>query len=230
MRVPVLIATCAATLTVACGQPAANPSPAATPAAKATAATAETASPVAKAGSPAASPAASPARVPSPAPSVSPAADPMAEANPYARFTLVDGQGASVALAQLTQVGPEVRVELQSRGLPPGVHGVHLHAVARCDVPDFASAGPHFNPDNRQHGTQNPQGPHAGDLPNLEVNPAGRGSMETATDRVSLTAGPNSLLDADGSALVIHAQADDERTDPSGNSGDRIACGIVALD
>jgi Cu-Zn family superoxide dismutase len=141
-----------------------------------------------------------------------------------------DGQGASVAVAELTQEGSMVRVEIQSRNLPPGPHAVHLHAVGRCDPPDFASAGGHVNPDNRQHGAQNPQGPHAGDLPNLEVNQQGRGNMDTSTDRVTLTAGPKTLLDADGSALVIHAGADDERTDPDGGAGERIACGVIALD
>jgi len=109
-------------------------------------------------------------------------------------------------------------------GLPHGIHGIHLHSVGRCDPPDFASAGPHWNPAGRKHGLNNPAGPHAGDLPNVEV--AANGVLGATV----VVSGANmaSLLDADGSALVIHAAADDNITDPSGNSGPRIACAVIS--
>jgi Cu-Zn family superoxide dismutase len=123
-----------------------------------------------------------------------------------------------------------VHVELRLQGLPPGVHAIHFHSVARCEgtsTPTFSSAGGHFNPLNKQHGLQNPAGPHAGDAPNFTVDNNGGATVNFVTDRVTLTAGALSLLDADGSSLVIHAQADDQVSQPSGNSGDRIACGVV---
>jgi Cu-Zn family superoxide dismutase len=102
-----------------------------------------------------------------------------------------------------------------------------VHAVGKCDPPDFATAGPHFNPLNKQHGALNPQGSHAGDLPNITVAPDGTGRMETTTEQLTLGSGPLSVWDADGSALVIHANPDDFKTDPTGNSGNRIACGVL---
>ena len=135
--------------------------------------------------------------------------------------------GQSVGVAQLTQAGNVVRIVVEARGLPPGPHGVHVHAVGKCDPPDFNSAGGHFNPLNKQHGALNPQGSHAGDLPNLTVAPDGNGRMETTTERLTLGSGPASVWDADGSALVVHASPDDFKTDPTGNSGGRIACGVL---
>ena len=122
-----------------------------------------------------------------------------------------------------------VRVRVTVRGFAPGTYGVHLHQVGRCEGPAFESAGPHFNPAGRHHGRLNPQGPHLGDLPNLVVsaNGAGRIDFELQVPAATET-GANPLLDADGTAVVIHATADDERTDPSGNSGARIACGVLA--
>ena len=121
-----------------------------------------------------------------------------------------DGQsagGASLSGNSLT---------IEASGLAPGAHGLHLHAVGRCDPPDFASAGPHWNPANRKHGSENPEGPHMGDLPNLMVAADGHATL-------TLTVPPD-LVDEDGAALIIHAAPDDYRTDPSGNSGARIAC------
>jgi Cu-Zn family superoxide dismutase len=135
--------------------------------------------------------------------------------------------GQSVGTAQLIQVGNVVRIVLDARGLPPGLHAVHVHAVGKCDPPDFTSAGPHFNPTGKQHGALNPQGSHAGDLPNLNVGGDGSGRLETASEQITLGTGPTSLWDADGSALVIHAAPDDFKTDPTGNSGARIACGVI---
>jgi Cu-Zn family superoxide dismutase len=125
-----------------------------------------------------------------------------------------------------------VHVDGQVRGLQPGSHGIHFHAVGRCDGAAslaFASAGAHYNPGNRRHGLSAPDGPHAGDAPNLTANSDGRGTVNFTTDRVTLTDGPATLNDADGSALVIHALGDDQVTDPSGNSGARIACGVVRM-
>jgi len=135
--------------------------------------------------------------------------------------------GQSVGTARFTQAGSVVRILVEAKGLPPGPHAVHVHAVGKCDPPDFASAGPHFNPLNKQHGALNPQGSHAGDLPNITVAPDGTGRMETTTEQLTLGSGPQSVWDADGSALVIHANPDDFKTDPTGNAGNRIACGVL---
>jgi Cu-Zn family superoxide dismutase len=132
-----------------------------------------------------------------------------------------------VGQATLTEVSGGVRIVLEASGLRPGAKGVHLHAVGTCEPPAFASAGDHLNPQNKQHGLLNPSGPHAGDLPNITIEADGKGRLETFTERVSLGPGSASLFDADGTALVIHAAPDDFKTDPSGNSGPRIACGIV---
>jgi Cu-Zn family superoxide dismutase len=135
--------------------------------------------------------------------------------------------GASVGTANLTQVGNVVRIVLDAKGLTPGLHGVHIHAVGKCDPPDFNSAGPHFNPTGKQHGALNPQGAHAGDLPNINVGADGNGRLETATEQITLGTGTTSLWDADGSSLVVHAAPDDFKTDPTGNSGGRVACGVI---
>jgi Cu-Zn family superoxide dismutase len=123
-----------------------------------------------------------------------------------------------------------VHVEIQFTGLPPGPHGIHFHATGKCDgggATPFATAGAHYNPLGRQHGLDNVQGPHAGDAPNFTVGEDGNGRTSFTTDRVSLTDGSTSLFDDDGSAIVIHAGADDQKSQPAGNSGGRIACGVV---
>lgn len=140
---------------------------------------------------------------------------------------LIDANGRKVATASFTEIDGGVRIVVDARGLPPGEKGVHLHAVGRCDPPAFTSAGAHLNPLPRQHGLLNPLGPHAGDLPNITLGADGRGRLETFTDRVTLGAGPTSLFDGDATAMVIHADPDDFRTDPAGNSGPRIACGVL---
>lgn len=134
---------------------------------------------------------------------------------------LVNGAGASVGGVQVEQRSGGAYVRVAVEGLPPGDHGLHLHAVGRCDSPAFQSAGGHWNPAGRQHGHLNPAGQHAGDLPNLTVSTNGRGAINFLA-----TGGP--LNDADGTALVIHAKPDDYKTDPSGNSGDRIACAVIS--
>lgn len=146
-----------------------------------------------------------------------------------ARAQLADASGQQVGTATLTETDGGVQVEVQVNGLPPGPHGVHVHQTGTCTAPDFASAGPHFNPTQAQHGLQNPQGPHAGDMENLEVGQDGNGTLQFTAPLLVLSAGANSLMDADGAAIVVHAGPDDHVTDPSGNSGDRIACGAVQV-
>jgi Cu-Zn family superoxide dismutase len=143
-------------------------------------------------------------------------------------ITLRDATGRTVGTALLTPATEGVQVVLSSNGLPAGVHGVHIHQTGLCDAPDFASAGGHFNPASRQHGTQNPAGPHAGDLPNLTVDANEHGTLNAVAMGVTLEGSEaNSLRKAGGTSLVVHASADDYRTDPSGNSGARIACGVI---
>jgi len=146
-----------------------------------------------------------------------------------AAASIRNARAQMVGDAAATREGNAVKVRVTVRGFTPGSYGIHLHQTGRCDAPDFASAGAHWNPAGRQHGRQNPQGPHAGDLPNLEVRANGTGRIDFEVPVPAGTAaGANPLLDTDGTAVVIHAAADDERTDPSGNSGARIACGTFA--
>jgi Cu-Zn family superoxide dismutase len=127
-----------------------------------------------------------------------------------------------VGRATVTEVSGGLRFTVDVRDLPPGTHGAHVHTTGRCDAPGFETAGGHWNPTSMKHGTMNPQGPHQGDVPNLIVDSAGRGTV-AATIPGATMAG---LLDADGAAFVLHAGPDDLKTDPSGNSGGRIACGV----
>lgn len=111
--------------------------------------------------------------------------------------------------------------------MPAGVHGIHIHDSGKCDPPDFKSAGAHFNPSGKQHGEFNAQGHHEGDMGNVRVDPSGSAEISLMNESVTLSAGPSSLLKPGGTSLVLHANADDQKTDPSGNSGDRIACGVI---
>jgi Cu-Zn family superoxide dismutase len=146
-----------------------------------------------------------------------------------APMPLVDPAGETIGSVRAWQTAGGVSFHVEASGLPHGIHGIHVHSVGRCDPPDFTSAGPHWNPANRKHGLNNPAGPHAGDLPNVEVAANGVLSATVTLAGASLTGtGPaGALLDADGAALVIHAAADDYVTDPSGNSGARIACAVI---
>ncbi|MET0301084.1 MAG: superoxide dismutase family protein, partial [Methyloceanibacter sp.] len=141
--------------------------------------------------------------------------------------SLKDASGNEVGKAALTETPSGVLVRLDLTATPSGEHALHFHAVGKCEPPDFKSAGPHFNPGEHKHGLENPAGPHAGDMPNLHVPGDGKLSIEVLNPAVTLS-GKSALLDEDGTALVIHAAADDYRTDPAGNAGDRIACGIIA--
>ena len=143
-----------------------------------------------------------------------------------ARVQLTDSSGRRIGEASLQQTPNGVIMTLDLSGAPPGSHGLHFHAVGECQPP-FTSAGPHFNPTGRAHGLRNPNGPHAGDMPNVYVPESGALRADLLITGVSLQPGPNSLLDADGSSLMLHAFADDYVTDPSGGSGARIACGVV---
>ena len=143
-----------------------------------------------------------------------------------ASAVLKDASGKEVGAATLTVTPSGVLISLDLTAVPPGEHGFHVHTTGKCEPPDFKSAGPHFNPDQTKHGFMTPEGPHAGDLPNLHVPADGKLQVEVLEPNVTWS-GEAPLLDADGSALVIHAGADDYKTDPAGNSGNRIACGVI---
>jgi superoxide dismutase, Cu-Zn family len=145
---------------------------------------------------------------------------------PLANAQLRNGAGDAAGTAVFLPSGDGIVLVLNLTGLPPGVHGIHLHSVGRCDAPTFESAGPHLNPLGKLHGAQNPAGPHMGDLPNVNVDATGRASANFQMP-VSPAVFREELDDADKASIVVHAGPDDFKTDPSGNSGDRIACGIL---
>jgi Cu-Zn family superoxide dismutase len=143
---------------------------------------------------------------------------------------LINASGQSIGSVRAWQTAGGVTFRIDASGLPHGIHGLHVHAVGRCDTPDFTSAGAHWNPAVKKHGMNNPAGPHAGDLPNVAVAANGVLGETVTLSGASLTlppGTPGALLDADGAALVVHAGADDYVTDPSGNSGARIACAVI---
>ena len=140
---------------------------------------------------------------------------------------LKNGEGKEVGSANLTQTPHGVLINVSVKGLPPGEHAFHVHAVGKCEPP-FTSAGGHFNPDNKKHGMLAAEGFHAGDMPNLHVPQSGDLTVEVVNANITLEKGkPNSVYDADGSAIVIHAGSDDYKTDPTGEAGGRIACGVI---
>ena len=146
-------------------------------------------------------------------------------ATPIATVTLRSADGLPTGTAALTATGTQLTLSLAATGLPEGAHGLHLHMSGNCAGPGFASAGGHLNPAGHQHGTSNPAGSHLGDLPNLVINTKGAGALSVLlqASRAELEA---ALLDTDGTALVVHADPDDYKSEPSGNSGTRIACGV----
>ena len=145
-----------------------------------------------------------------------------------ASASIADAMGKSVGTATLREVRGGVLLKVDLTGVPPGTHALHVHTTGKCDAPMFTTAGGHFAPGGTKHGLMAAEGPHAGDLPNIYVPADGKLSLEVLEADVTLGPGPQSLLDADGSAIVLHAMADDYMTDPAGNAGGRIACGVVA--
>lgn len=154
-----------------------------------------------------------------PAPAVSPGA-------PEAIAEVRDPEGRTLGTVRLTQTAEGVALAGSLSGIPAGVHAFHIHTTGSCE-PSFEAAGGHFNPTGREHGTLNPNGPHLGDLPNVQVTPDSTVQIQAMAQNVTLADGPNALLDADGAAIMMHAEPDDYRTEPSGDAGDRIACGVV---
>ena len=151
-----------------------------------------------------------------------------AEGALVAQARLMDAAGNRIGIISLVEHNKGVQITINARGLTPGEHGLHIHKVGHCVIPSFTSAGAHFNPYGTQHGMENPIGPHAGDLPNLVVKANGNVADTMENDLVTLQEGfINSLFDADGSAIVIHAKPDDGVTNPTGNSGARVACGVI---
>lgn len=144
-----------------------------------------------------------------------------------AKADLLNAKGAPIGTATFSEKSNGVQLELKVSNLPPGLHGFHIHSVGRCEAPDFKSAGPHFNPEGKHHGWDNPQGHHLGDLQNLNVGPEGNANIKVLVPGVTLGKGPNSLFHKGGTSLVIHEKPDDGKTDPAGNAGARIACGVI---
>jgi Cu-Zn family superoxide dismutase len=144
-----------------------------------------------------------------------------------AKADIFSAKGEQVGTAIFTQKSNGVQLELKATNLPPGVHGFHIHNVGTCDAPDFKTAGPHFNPEGKQHGWDNPQGHHLGDMHNITVAASGKATVKAFIAGATLGDGPNSLFHPGGTALVIHEKPDDNKSDPAGNAGARIACGVI---
>ena len=151
-----------------------------------------------------------------------------AAAQKTVKVEMHDGMGNSVGTAEISPASKGVSIGLNLMNLPPGVHGIHVHAVAKCEGPGFTTAGGHLNPDMKHHGLENPDGPHAGDMPNVTVAADGTAKATVVAPGVTMGDDPHSIFSNGGTALVIHANADDMKSDPAGNAGARIACGTIA--
>jgi Cu-Zn family superoxide dismutase len=156
---------------------------------------------------------------------------PPAEAGPppaeQARAVLTVDGSTPVGEATFTQLDNGVRVMLRVDGLPPGVHAAHIHTTGTCTPPNYTSAGGHWNPEGHQHGRDNPEGQHMGDMPNIIVGESGAGTLEVTISYARIEGGPMAMLDEDGAAVMIHAGPDDYHSNPAGNAGPRIACGVI---
>jgi Cu-Zn family superoxide dismutase len=147
---------------------------------------------------------------------------------PVAQATVANASGANLGVLNFTPTSSGVHITGELKSLTAGQHGIHIHTVGKCEAPGFTTAGAHFNPASAKHGLQNSAGPHAGDMENITVGADGEVDVDLTTPRITLDAAANTgVFDADGAAIVVHAAADDQKTDPSGNSGARIACGII---
>jgi Cu-Zn family superoxide dismutase len=147
--------------------------------------------------------------------------------DPIANASLFDTSGTRVGVATFSEVGGNGQMGISVSGLSPGQHGMHIHETGACTAPSFESAGSHFNPGSKKHGLDNPEGPHAGDMPNLVVKADGSADTTFTVSASLLTQGAESMIGAQKRAFVIHADPDDQKTDPSGNSGSRVVCGVI---